>query len=144
MAQIERPQAAPHTDGAVAIEYGLIVPVLLLFTFGIMDMGRLLWTNITLSRATAAAARCGAVDQITCPNAGAIQTYAVTQAWGLNDVTTSTFAVTTPNCGGAQLGVQVVATYTFQFVIPWFFGTAPYGSANTMPLSATACYPRQY
>ena len=29
---------------AVAIEYGLILPAMLLFTLGIMDAGRLLWT----------------------------------------------------------------------------------------------------
>ena len=54
-----------HTDGSVAIEYGLILPVLLLFTFGLIDAGRLLWTNITLTRATEVAARCGAVGAIT-------------------------------------------------------------------------------
>ena len=58
-----------HTAGSVAIEYGLILPAMLLFTLGIMDAGRLVWTNMTLSWATDAAARCGAVNTTTCPAA---------------------------------------------------------------------------
>jgi Flp pilus assembly protein TadG len=140
MAQIRKSQEASHTDGTVAIEYALILPVLLLFTLGIMDTGRLLWTYITLTRAAEAAARCGAVNTTTCP-AGSIPAYAVTQAWGLNDVTAAAFTVTTPACG-----VRVQATYTFQFITPWFpsFGvSAPFG-APTMTLNATACYPAQF
>jgi len=139
MAQIRKSQAASHSDGTVAIEYGLILPAMLLFTLGIMDTGRLLWTYITLSRAAEAAARCGAVNTTTCP-AASIPAYAVTQAWGINDVTAADFVATTPACG-----VQVQATYTFQFTVPWFpkFGSsAPFG-ASTMTLNATACYPIQ-
>ena len=90
MAQIRKPQEASHSDGTVAIEYGLILPAMLLFTLGIMDTGRLLWTYITLSRAAEAAARCGAVNTTTYP-AASIPAYAVTQAWGINDVTAADF-----------------------------------------------------
>ena len=76
-----------HTDGSMAIEYGLILPVLLLFTFGLVDAGRLLWTNITLTRATEVAARCGAVNMTTCPAAG-IAAYAAAEA--------QNFGITTP------------------------------------------------
>ena len=37
MAQIRKPQEASYADGTVAIEYGLILPAMLLFTLGIMD-----------------------------------------------------------------------------------------------------------
>jgi hypothetical protein len=139
MAQIRKSQAASHRNGTVAIEYGLILPVMLLFTLGIMDTGRLLWTYITLTRATEAAARCGAVNNTTtCPS---IPAYAVDQAWGINDVTAANFTQSTPACG-----VQVAATYTFTFITPWFpsFGaSAPFG-APTMTLNATSCYPKQF
>jgi TadE-like protein len=108
MAQIRESQEASHTSGTVAIEYALILPVLLLFTLGIMDTGRLLWTYITLTRATEAAARCGAVNTaVSCPAPNGacctpIPSYAATAAWGLNDVTAGMFTVTTPQCGGAQ------------------------------------------
>jgi hypothetical protein len=139
MAHIRRSQAASHSDGTVAIEYGLILPVMLLFTLGIMDTGRLLWTYITLTRAAEAAARCGAVNNTaTCPS---IPAFAVTQAWGINDVTAANFTQSTPACG-----VQVAATYTFQFITPWFpsfSASAPF-SGPTMTLNATACYPKQF
>ena len=77
----------------MAIEYGLILPAMLLFTLGIMDTGRLLWTYITLSRAAEAAARCGAVNN-TRRAPASIPAYAVTQAWGINDVTAADFTVT--------------------------------------------------
>jgi Flp pilus assembly protein TadG len=141
MAQIWKSRAASHCDGNVAIEFGFILPVLLLFTLGIMDAGRLVWTYITLSRAADAAARCGAIDQTgTCTN---IPAYAATQAWGINGITAAAFTLPAPTCTN---GVQVNATYTFQFIVPWFpqFGSsAPFG-ANTMPLTATACYTKQY
>ena len=70
MAQIRKSQEASHTEGSVAVEYGLVLPAMLLFTLGIMDAGRLLWSDITLTRATEAAARCGAVDQTNCPTLG--------------------------------------------------------------------------
>lgn len=138
MAPILKSRTRPRRSGAVAIEYGFVLPVLLLFIFGIIDIGRLLWTFTTLSRATEATARCAAVNSTACANAGLIQNYAVGEAWGL-DVTAAAFTVTQPACGK-----QVSATYTFQFVIPWFYGTSTFGSANTMTLSTTACYPPQY
>ena len=126
------------TSGSVAIEYGLILPAMLLFTLGIMDAGRLLWTNVTLTRATEAAARCYAVNTTMCP-AGSVPAYAASQAWGINDIAASDFVASTPACGR-----QVQATYTFQFLVPWFpqFGSAPFGG-TTMTLTATACYPNQ-
>jgi Flp pilus assembly protein TadG len=129
------------TAGTVAIEYGMVLPVLLLFTFGAMDASRLLWTNITLSQATEAAARCGAVNTTTCP-AASIPTYAATQAadWGLSNITATNFVASRPSCG-----VQVAATYVFTFVVPWFpqFSSgAPFGG-TTLTLTATACYPLQ-
>ena len=128
--------------GTVAIEYGLVLPVMLLFTFGIMDTGRLLWTYVTLTEATETAARCWAVNTTTCPTAASIPAYAATQAnaMGLSGVTATNFTSSTSTCGA-----QVVGTYTYAFFTPWFpqFSTkAPFGSA-TSTLTAKACYPVQ-
>lgn len=118
--------------GAVAVEYALILPMLLLFVIGIIDVGRLLWTFTTLNRAAEAAARCGAVNSIDCGTTAAIQNRAVAEAWGMN-ISASAFAVTTPACG-----VQVIGTYDFVFAIPALATTSPLG---TVTLRATACYP---
>ena len=120
--------------GSVAVEYAIVLPVLLLFVLGIMDTGRLIWTYATLNRAAEAAARCASVDTATCGTVAQIQSYAVTQAYGLT-IAAAAFTPTTVACGS-----RVAATYTFQFVIPWI-GSSPYGQSNSTALSATACYP---
>ena len=136
---------ASHTTGSMAVEYALILPALLVFTFGLMDAGRLLWTNITLTRATEVAARCGAVNNPTQCNyqnlcAGNIPACAATEAqnFGISDATATDFVVTTnPACG-----VQVKASYPFTFLVPWFpqfSASAPFGT-TTMTLNATSCY----
>ncbi len=123
------------TRGAVAIEFAIVLPVLLVLMLGIMDVGRLMWTYSTITRATQAAARCFAIKAAGCATATETQNYAVTQVWGLT-IDASTFTVSTPACGA-----QVSASYTFAFVIPWFDPVSPFGSSNSMPLSAVACYP---
>jgi Flp pilus assembly protein TadG len=118
--------------GAAAIEYGLILPGVLLFVIGIIDVSRLLWTYTTLNRAVEAAARCGAIDIIDCGTTALVQNRGVTEAWGLN-VTASAFTVSKPACG-----LQVVANYSFVFAIPALVGASPLG---TVTLGPTACYP---
>jgi len=127
--------AAGSKRGAVAIEYAIILPVLLLFVLGVMDIGRLLWTYTTLARASEAAARCYAIQATGCTTVSGVQSYAAGQAWGLT-VASSVFAVTTQTCGA-----QVVATYVFQFVIPWLGPAPPFGTSNSITLTTTACYP---
>jgi Flp pilus assembly protein TadG len=141
MEHIPTPRPPPRLEGNVAIEFGLILPTLLIFTLGIMDAGRLFWTNITLTRATEAAARCAAVNNAAlCAN---VSNYVKDQAWGIapGDITVTVNAAAT--CGGAQPGVQVSTSYIFQFVTPWFYPLEPFGDANRMTLNATACFPKQ-
>ena len=139
MARLPRFSFIFRRRGTAAIEYAIVLPVLLLFVLGIMDTGRLLWTYVTIYRATEAAARCAAIaaavpTAVPCSTSALTQTYAVAAAWGLN-INASAFTVSTPACGK-----QVHASYDFQFVIPWFpaFGGSPLG---TTTLVATVCYP---
>ena len=133
--RLRKSQSRSDRGGTVAIEYALILPVMLLFILGIMDVGRLLWSYTTLYRASEAAARCAAINTIDCGTETMIKNRAVAEAWGLT-INPSVFTVTAPSCG-----VQVQATYDFTFIVPWFpwFKGAPFG---TMTLNATACYPR--
>jgi Flp pilus assembly protein TadG len=123
------------TRGSEAIEVALVLPVFLMFVLGIADFARLIWSDTTLSHATAAAARCGAIDTFDCSTTAKIQSWGAAQAWGLG-LTSAAFTVTTPTCR-----TQVVGTMTFKFFIPWFYGTAPFGASNQLTLTSTACYP---
>jgi Flp pilus assembly protein TadG len=136
MVQAPKAPSISRRRGSVAIEYAIILPVLLLFLLGIMDVGRLLWTYSTLHRASDSAARWCAIQPTTsCVTNGATQNFAVAEAWGLI-IATSAFTVSNPACG-----VQVVANFSFVFVIPWLSVVQPFGSSNSIPLTATACYP---
>jgi Flp pilus assembly protein TadG len=117
--------------GATALEYALVLPALLLFLLGIMDMGRLVWTQATLDHAADAAARCASIDTADCGTTAAIQTYAATQAYGMS-LPTSDFTVSAASCGQ-----QVTVSAPFAFVIGGWV------SPGTVTLTANACYPAQ-
>jgi Flp pilus assembly protein TadG len=114
--------------GAAALEYAIILPALLLMVLGAIDVGRVLWTQVTLDRAVEAAARCGAINATTCGTATQIQTYAASQAYGM------TVAASVFTAGSASCGVQVNGALPFTFVIPWM-------GSNDITLKAGACYP---
>jgi len=120
-------QRSPCRAGSISLEYAIILPLLLLFILGIVDVGRLLWTFATLSRATEAAARCGVVNASTCGTASQIQQDAITEAWGL-PVTASTFAVSVQSCG-----LYVSANYSFTFFTPGF---------GPVAVNPAACFPQ--
>lgn len=115
--------------GATAIEFAIIFPVFLLVIFGFIQCGLVLWTKFALQHATEEAARCATVNGSTCGTTGEVQTYAVTQAYGLK-LASSIFAVTTPACGN-----QVSADYTFPFITT-YFGTP------SVTLHAVSCFPK--
>jgi uncharacterized membrane protein len=129
---IERPsrrvrRASFSQRGSASLEYCIVLPVLLLFILGTIDMGRLIWASATLSRAVHAAARCGVVNALLCGTAGQIQADAVSETWALA-VTASTFSVATGTCG-----LSVSASYTFTFFTP--------GMSN-VTLNPAACFPQ--
>jgi Flp pilus assembly protein TadG len=116
--------------GAAAVEFAVILPILLLCVLGLIEFARAIWTQASLDYAVQAAARCAAVDSIACGTDVAIQNYAASKAPGLSfGAPTSTFAVARPSCG-----VQVTATLPFDFLLP---ALLPYSQT----LHATACYP---
>ncbi len=115
--------------GAAALEYAVVVPAFLTLSLGVMDLARLVWTQVTLDRTVQAAARCAVVNSTTCGSDAAIQTYATGQAWGLTTSTTN-FTVSHPSCG-----VTVSAQLAFQFVVPW-------PTMTLSSLTASACYPK--
>lgn len=121
--------------GSTVVEFAIVLPVLLMFLLGLIDCGRLLWSNATLAHAVATASRCAVVNTAACGTTTAIQSYAAATAWGLA-LSSSAFTVTKPTCG-----IQVAGTMTFTFFIPWLYGSAPYGSSNAMTLNSVACYP---
>ncbi|HEX6840158.1 MAG TPA: TadE/TadG family type IV pilus assembly protein [Stellaceae bacterium] len=120
-------------DGATALEFALVLPLILAFTFGIIEVGHLMWTLGALNMAVEDAARCVSVSNVPtppstlCDTQAHMQTYAVGRTLGMT-VPASTFTLTTPACGylvSASLPYQPIVGY-----IPMAF-----------TLTASACYP---
>jgi Flp pilus assembly protein TadG len=115
-------------DGATALEFALIALPLLLLVCGIMDFGRMVWTEATLHRAVEDAARCASVNATLCGSTAATAAYAAGRTPGLG-IGSSAFTVTAQSCGN-----EVAATYPFAFVFSGFF---PF----SVTLTASACFP---
>jgi Flp pilus assembly protein TadG len=138
---MKRRQAAtdPRDRGSVAVEFALLLPVLLLLIFGIIDFGRAINDQITLTQAAREGARLASLGYST----SAVTSRAQSAATGLSPVTV-TVTSSCPAGAGVSVDAVVTTSYTFSFVTPVgafaaMFGTASFGS--TLSLSATGEMP---
>ncbi|MEV6242935.1 TadE/TadG family type IV pilus assembly protein [Lentzea sp. NPDC051838] len=96
--------------GATAVEVALLMPILLVLVMGIVDFGRALHAQITLTQAAREGVRVAALGQ---PNpTGRTQNAAI----GLSSVGVAVTACPAGSAGSAS--AEVEATYTFEFVTP--------------------------
>ena len=96
--------------GSAAVEFALVLPLLLLLVFGIIDFGRALSAQITLTQAAREGARLTALGQ---PN---VVSRTQAAAVGLSPV-----AVTVTPCpagAGPSANAVVAAHYLFSFITP--------------------------
>jgi Flp pilus assembly protein TadG len=123
-----RSRAWTDTRGTTAVELALTLPAFLALLFGGFEYGTLMWTQLSLQHGVEMAARCAVITPGICSSNSATQSYAASQAYGLNPPV-STFAVTTPACGE-----EISASYKFSFATSYF------GAPVT--LSASSCFPK--
>jgi Flp pilus assembly protein TadG len=128
---------APRDRGAAAVEFALLLPLLALLVFGIVDFGRGLNAQITLTQAAREGARMAALGE---PNANVVSG---TQgaATGLSPV--SVTVTSCPADAGAGVNAIVQVSYTFTFLTPVgsiakIFGG---GFGSTMTLTAQGVMP---
>ena len=119
--------ALTNDCGGVLVEFAILLPALMLFCFGIIEAGRAMWIQHTLQWASDAAARCAAIDGITCADESSIIQYAVNKAEGVG-VDASNFTLTTESCGH-----KIAANYRFTSMVTVF---APL----SFSLGASACH----
>ncbi len=123
--------------GAAAVEFALLLPLLLLLVFGIIDFGRAINVQITLTQAAREGARLAALGQSTA----AVTARAQGAAVGLSPVTVT---VTACPPGATQTSeATVITSYTFTYITPVgaiaaLFGGGGYGSPT---LTATGVMP---
>ena len=110
--------------GATLVEFALFFMVFLVLTLGLMELGRAVWTYVTLSHAARAGGRYAIVHGGTNPISGKTIAQVVQEnAIGLVGTGTVSVAVTydtgTPGDTATNTQgnvVQVQVTYPFQFV----------------------------
>jgi Flp pilus assembly protein TadG len=118
MAKPGRRGSVRSDRGAAAVEFALLLPLLVLIVFGLIDFGRAINTQITLTQAAREGARALALGQAT------YQTRAQQAAIGLSGVTVTDLPdsqfVTGCPAGAGQTGDDAVVkvTYTFTFITP--------------------------
>lgn len=117
-------------EGNTAVEFALLAPVFLLMFLGIVEFGRLLWTQSSLQHAVEAAARYAAINYPTCSSTSQTTTYAAGKVFG-QTVPASDFTLTCATCG-----TRVSATLSFTPVVP---ALLPF--LKNITLSAQSCYP---
>jgi Flp pilus assembly protein TadG len=115
--------------GAVSAEFVLVLPLLIVLTYGSISFLMLLSTTTAIHFAAEDGARCAAVRPAVCTNAGTTQTYAAAHYAG-PALTGMTFTYTNPACGHRVAGSGAFILHTGL-------------SDVSVPLSAIACYPDQ-
>ena len=127
--------------GTTALEFALVVPGILAFVFGIIQIAIVLWTDNLLFFSVDLAARCGAVGSIKTPceaTSGTTDMAATVSNQFSLAVPSSLGTLTTaanPNCTGTTVA-GISATFTVDFVVfPW-----PKNTKTT--LTANSCYPK--
>jgi Flp pilus assembly protein TadG len=145
-------------NGAILVEAAIVVPLLLALTFGAVQVGLMLWTQVGLQHGVEMAARCASVSDIaqaqgglnpaTSPtpcytvngtvsdNATKVKSYAASNSWGVHppasvfDVGTCTIQTGSPD----STGDLVTASYPFT-AINYLF---------SITLTARSCFPNTH
>lgn len=117
-----------NDGGSTAVEFGMTLPLLLLVTFAVIELGRLGYAQAVLSFAAEEATRFAIVREGQVTNEQ-IEDYASTKLLGL-DQNIAVFTATSPV--SAQTGTSLL---TVQIRYPFRFLT-PFVSGDTFTLSA--------
>ena len=133
-------------DGTMAVEFALLAVPFLMLSFGIIEFGRLIWTNEALQATAAIGARCMGVLASSCASSGAYSssntsTYilSVASGWNVTLPSSALTLTTSGTCGGVTGFSQVTISYSFQTVVPNLLTSLSAG----VPLSVQACFPNQ-
>jgi Flp pilus assembly protein TadG len=139
--------------GAAALEFAIIVPVLLLLVLGLIDIGRLLLVNMSLLSAAQQGARVSAMTA-NIPDSSLVSTVrssvpdAIVRLSVLGNCTspvlgTCVLPSATSKCAGTNTGTTtVVASISFYWITPieliWRFADSTRGASTDYSQTVTA------
>jgi hypothetical protein len=129
-----------HGDrGAAAVEFALVLPILVLIIFGIVDFGRLLHAQIVVSEAAREATRVAALVTESAAVARADEAAASLDPTGA--AITTDFVERCPATPDPARDTKLTVSYDFKFVTPVFLALGFGGSDGTLTVSSTSVMP---
>lgn len=132
--------------GAVALEFAIIAPVVLLLIMGIIDFGRAFYVKQALLNGASQAARAAALGTTNTTTLTTVARTATPNIRGLagagSDLTLPTVTGTCPTTGAQNTDSKTVtAQITFKWMTPLaWFQAAGEGSNSQSTISATASW----
>jgi TadE-like protein len=125
-------------SGAAAVEFALVLPILLLVIFGIIDFGRMLYAKITLAEAAREGARATA---LVGPAAGRTQVQRSVTGLDSSAGPVTVDVVGCPDPPEPDAEATVTLHYTFKLVTPLAALADIGGSDGEIALTETSVMP---
>ncbi|KAE8765550.1 TadE/TadG family type IV pilus assembly protein [Georgenia thermotolerans] len=121
-----------HDRGASAVEFALVIPMLVLLVFGIVELGRAYQVQTTLSAAAREGARSVALGKPT-EAAGAIKNFDSTIAIADSEITISPTSCPSPGATPAvTTNVKVTVRHKHHFLTDFFGADVTLTGKGTM------------
>jgi Flp pilus assembly protein TadG len=107
-----------RSSGQSMVEFALILPLFLLLVFGVLDFGRAVYADSTITNAAREGARFGMIaPSPTSAIQVKVQQYAASLAIPTSNVSVSCVTADGANdCANAQAGDQITVAVTYAFV----------------------------
>lgn len=118
-----------NRDGAMAVEFAFVAPVLFMFILGIIDLGQYLWVFNTMQRAADESARMGAVQD---QSDSQVQTLAKSMLAAL-DKSKFTVSVNPASTPVDTLRVQITSNYQTIYPMAFFQPTLAMNVISDFP-----------
>lgn len=133
---MKRPAWLSDTNGSTIAEFALIIPLVIVFVFGIINLCLMMYTTTRLHWAAEEGARCASVRR-DCKDTATHTTVDATnvQSWAQSHYSGGYAATFTcaNSCVRTTCGYQVTGSATYNLRAMFFY--------KSFTLSSTACYP---
>lgn len=109
--------------GSAAVEFALVVPLILLLLFGLIDFGRLYWAKMSVVAASSEAVRAVALNASLTDAEVKDRAATVASGWSASAITVSVTRCPTPIVATASAEVIVQLQFGYVTPIGKLFGT---------------------
>jgi Flp pilus assembly protein TadG len=123
--------------GAAAVEFALLLPVLLTLLFGIIEFGMIMYGREVITNASREGARAGIVLVSPKPTAGQITTVATNYLTGTGINLADVTIVVAGEGGASPAMLTVTATYNYPWLIPYIPTLLGLPSPLPIPMTTT-------